>query len=67
LHGLRSFESKGFAEKHNNHREINTMADEAKRRAELARSLFIFKLFHSFILSNHDFPSYPNYLPHDAG
>ncbi|KAK2445258.1 plasma membrane ATPase [Trifolium repens] len=37
LHGLRSFESKGFAEKHNNHREINTMADEAKRRAELAR------------------------------
>ncbi|GAU20195.1 hypothetical protein TSUD_352590 [Trifolium subterraneum] len=37
LHGLRSFESKGFAEKHNNHKEINTMADEAKRRAELAR------------------------------
>ncbi|WJX35082.1 Plasma membrane ATPase 1 [Trifolium repens] len=39
LHGLRSFESKGFAEKHNNHREINTMADEAKRRAELARAI----------------------------
>lgn len=36
LHGLRSAEIKGFAEKHN-HREINTMADEAKRRAELAR------------------------------
>ncbi|KAI5423329.1 Plasma membrane ATPase 1, variant 2 [Lathyrus oleraceus] len=36
LHGLRSVELKGFAEKHN-HREMNTMADEAKRRAELAR------------------------------
>lgn len=54
LHGLRSAEIKGFAEKHN-HREINTMADEAKRRAELARYLFIFKQFHNFMLAIHDF------------
>lgn len=36
LHGLHSAESKTFADKHN-YREINTMAEEAKRRAELTR------------------------------
>ncbi|KAK7256414.1 hypothetical protein RIF29_29860 [Crotalaria pallida] len=36
LHGLQSVESKMFTEKHT-FREINTLAEEAKRRAEIAR------------------------------
>ncbi|TKY68932.1 ATPase 11 [Spatholobus suberectus] len=36
LHGLHSAESKGFTEKHT-FREINTLAEEARRRAEIAR------------------------------
>ncbi|KAF7845051.1 plasma membrane ATPase 1 [Senna tora] len=36
LHGLQSAETKMFAEKHT-FREINTLAEEAKRRAEIAR------------------------------
>ncbi|KAL5161500.1 ATPase 11, plasma membrane-type [Glycine soja] len=36
LHGLQSAESKGFTDKHT-FREINTLAEEARRRAEIAR------------------------------
>ncbi|KAJ1439518.1 P-type ATPase [Sesbania bispinosa] len=36
LHGLRSVESKTYTEKHT-FREINTLAEEARRRAEIAR------------------------------
>ena len=39
LHGLQSTEGKLFAEK-NAFRDINLMAEEAKRRAEIARSVF---------------------------
>lgn len=53
LHGLGSAEVKPFGEKHT-FREINTLAEEARRRAELARSVFIFKLFHNFISPFHD-------------
>nr|KYP47039.1 ATPase 11, plasma membrane-type [Cajanus cajan] len=37
LHGLHSVESKGMTEKHHTFREINTLAEEARRRAEIAR------------------------------
>ncbi|WVZ17475.1 hypothetical protein V8G54_010457 [Vigna mungo] len=36
LHGLQSAEPKGFTDKHT-FREINTLAEEARRRAEIAR------------------------------
>lgn len=38
LHGLQSSETKMFAENYN-FRDINIMAEEAKRRAEIARSV----------------------------
>ncbi|KAJ6932972.1 plasma membrane ATPase 4-like [Populus alba x Populus x berolinensis] len=36
LHGLQSIEAKSFSEKHT-FRDINIMAEEARRRAEIAR------------------------------
>jgi hypothetical protein len=36
LHGLQSMEAKSFSEKHA-FRDINIMAEEARRRAEIAR------------------------------
>jgi hypothetical protein len=36
LHGLQSMEAKSFSEKHT-FRDINIMAEEARRRAEIAR------------------------------
>ena len=40
LHGLQSAEAKAFNEKHN-FREISIMAEEARRRAEIARLVLI--------------------------
>lgn len=42
LHGLQSTETKMFVEKHT-FRDINIMAEEAKRRAEVARSASPFR------------------------
>ena len=48
LHGLQSRETKMFAENHT-FRDINIMAEEAKRRAEIARSVYYYKS----IITNH--------------
>ncbi|XP_050203553.1 plasma membrane ATPase 1 [Mercurialis annua] len=37
LHGLQSADTRGFSEKNSNFKEISVMAEEAKRRAEIAR------------------------------
>lgn len=38
LHGLKSGEAKLFLDRHHTFRDINQMAEEAKRRAEIASS-----------------------------
>lgn len=46
IHGLQSAETKMFSEKHN-YRELNIMAEEAKKRAEVARYVcFISSFLH---------------------
>lgn len=45
LHGLRPAEPKAFTDRSTTFRDINLMAEEARRRAEIARSvIFNFKL-----------------------
>ena len=44
LHGLQSIETKMFSEK-GTFRDISIMAEEAKRRAEIARLVFLLKLY----------------------
>ena len=48
LHGLQSVEVKMLSERHT-FRVINIMADEARRRAEIARLLSFLKLNHKFL------------------